>query len=71
MVLHWKDLSTVPYERYRDNHLALIQAKSPRLLTPIKLDQRESRSYHAGLVLKQEKVPWIDFGVVQGIPGMF
>lgn len=42
-------------ERYRENHLALIQ-KVPTPITPIKMD-KESR--HITLAYFEQKVPWI------------
>ena len=54
-------------ERYRENHLALIQ-KVPTPITPIKMD-KESR--HITLAYFEQKSTVDYIGVVQGIPVCF
>lgn len=54
-------------ERYRENHLALIQ-KVPTPITPIKIDQQ---SRHITLAYFEQKSTVDYIGAVQGIPVCF
>lgn len=62
-----EDLINRTNEKYRENHLALIQ-KVPTPITPIKIDQQ---SRHITLAYFDQKSTVDYIGVVQGIPICF